>query len=523
MLPDAAATLSERLEQALGRPKRLPVACLMITALGLLLSLAAWRAIPPISPDSVSYMQGARALAAGEGFRSVSGEPLLLFPPGYPVLMVALLPLAGSPELAGRIISLLLSTASIPLVYLVVRRFGSALLGISAAGLFALLPERVWHSVMVWSDAAFLFMILLMLVFAQIWLRSRRLSLAGLVGAAAGCAYLLRPEALGLLAALLLVGVIWFRFSRRILAGALIAAIVCAALAWPYVSFLHAHTGKWQISTKGEMNWSMAQELAFGEGFEGVLFEVGEDGARVALDPVASPAAVAKRAAYNVAQMLVRLAKLATPIPYALAGLGLLSLLFYERYSTRTPGAVGVVVLLALPLLYLSLFHFEDRTLIQPALLVLILGACGGLHLIDLFTDNAGRVALIAGAVIVVSMLAYNVPNLTGPGMDKYASAHEQAEWISQNHPDARGIVGRNWYLAYLVEVPHYTRPKAPLEEIIAYAKHHDADLVSLPKTSGHWTVGRFVHAPETVRGLVQLQDWGDAVLCRVQGGATEH
>jgi len=517
MLPEASATLTERLEHVLSQPRRSLIACLAVTAAGLVLSLAAWRAVAPISPDSVSYLQGAKSLIAGEGYTSVTGEPMLLFPPGYPALIAALIPVAGSPELAGRIVSLVLSTASIPLLYLVVRRFGSRLLGISVAGMFALLPQRIWQSAMILSDASFLFVILLMLLLAQRWLRTDRLRWAALAGAAAGAAYLIRPEALGMLAVVLLAGMIAFRFRAWILAGALVATVVCAVLAWPYLSFIHQHTGKWQVSTKGELNWSMAQEMVMGEGFEGKLFEVGEDGSRVALEPVASPAAVAKRVAYNAAEMLVHLAKIATPIPYALAGLGLLSLLFYQRYATRTAGAVAVLVVLALPLIYLSLFHYEDRTLIQPTMLVLLLGAAGGLHAVDLCTDNARRVALVLAGLTALSMLAYNVPNLTGPGMAKYAPAHKRAEWIAQTFPDARGIVGRNWYLAYLLETPHYTRPKAPLEEIIAYARHYDADFVVLPKTGGHWTVGQFVNGGEANPDLAEAQDWGAAVLYEVQ------
>jgi 4-amino-4-deoxy-L-arabinose transferase-like glycosyltransferase len=516
MLPEASATLTERLEQALAQPNRSLIVCLIITALGLALSLAACRSIAPISPDSVSYMQGARALSAGEGYVSVTGSPLLLFSPGYPVLIAALLPVAGSPELAGRIISLLLSTASIPLFYLVVRSFGSRLLGLSAAGLFALLPQRVWQSAMILSDASFLFLILLMLIFVQMWFGRDRLYPAGLAGAAAGAAYLVRPEALGMLAVVLVVSMVAFGYRGRAIAGTLIAAVVCAAFAWPYISFLHRHTGEWQISTKGELNWSMAQEMVLGEGFEGKLFEVGEDGSRVALEPVVSPAAVVKRVAYNEARMLVHLAKLTTPAPYCVAGLGLLSLLFYERYSTRTPGAIAVLIVLALPLIYLSIFHFEDRTLIQPTLLVLLLGAAGSLHLIDLFSKHAARVALVLGAIVAFSMLAYNVPNLTGPGLDRYAPVYEQAGWVTRNHPDARGIVGRNWYLAYLLEIPHHTRPKAPLEDIIAYAKHYGADLVVLPKSGGHWTVGQFVNSPEPGEELVQVHEWGGTVLCEV-------
>ncbi|MFO8079212.1 MAG: glycosyltransferase family 39 protein [Armatimonadota bacterium] len=517
MLPEASATLTERLDRALARPKRSLIVCLAVTALGLALSLAALRSVPPISPDSVSYMQGAKSLVAGEGYFSVTGSPLLLFPPGYPLLIAGLIPIAGSPELAGRIVSILLSTASIPLVYLVVRHFGSRLLGVSAAGLFAILPQRVWQSAMILSDASFLFLVLLMLIFAQLWFGRDRLYMAGLAGAAAGAAYLVRPEALGMFLVVLLVALIAFRFRRRILVGALIAAILCGTLAWPYVSFIHQHTGKWQLSTKAELNWSMAQEMVLGEGFEGKLFEVGEDGSRVALEPVVNPVAVAKRAAYNEARMLVHLAKLTTPAPYCLAGLGLLSLLFYERYSTRTPGAIAVLIVLALPLIYLSIFHFEDRTLIQPTLLVLLLGAAGGLHLIDLFKNHAARVALLLGAVVAFSMLAYNVPNLTGPGMDRYAPVHEQADWIARNYPAARGMVGRNWYLAYLLEIPHHTRPVAPLEDIIAYAKHYQADFVVLPKSGGHWTVGQFVNSPEPDAHLVQVKEWGGTVLCEVR------
>ena len=194
MQVDDRGNLVERLERTMAQPRWSAGVCVAATVAGLAISLIAWHSVAPITPDSSAFMQGARSLVHNGTYATVDGYPLLVFPPAYSALIAALLPLTGSAEVAGRLVSLILSTASIPLLFPLVRGLGSRLLATGAMVLFALLPERVEHSVTICSDGPFLFLVLLMLVWTYRWLRVQQLRWAALTGLTAAATYLVRPE-----------------------------------------------------------------------------------------------------------------------------------------------------------------------------------------------------------------------------------------------------------------------------------------------------------------------------------------
>lgn len=522
MLPEKPSALTASIETWLMRPRSAVIVCAIAVAIGLALSLGAWINVSPFTPDSRDYTQGARSLAHTGTYAEPNGEPLLVFPPGYSALIAATVPLGFSEETGGRVVSLALSTLSIVLVFVLLRGcFGSSLLGAGGAVLFSLLPERVFQSTMIWSDPAFLFFVLLSLVLAARWLREEALPWAGALGIAAGIGYLVRPEGALIFAVVLAIALIGTRLRRRIAAGALVAIIGFGLCASPYVLFLQRHTGQWQLTGKSDINFSIAHAKTFGTPWH-QLRMVDAEGNLVIPEPRVAPADIARRSAHNTALMVTELASRATPLPYALSILGLASLLFYREYRPMRIEAVTTLIVLAMPLAYLAIFFFENRMLIQPALLVLVLGAAGGRHLVDLFSGaRARQVAIALAALLVISMLAYNGNTLTlGAGMEVYDTEREKAEWIRLHYPEERAIVGRAWYVAYRAELAHIEIPYGEVEDVAKFARNQGVRLLLLPKRGHHRSINELASDPQHGHGLIPLREWEESALFLVNDPA---
>jgi len=123
------------------------------------LVLYSTRSGPGLSPDSLKYLLLARSLAGGHGFEIPGASPAH-YPPGYPLILAAIG--AGSPAGLGpvRILHALLFTLNAGLVLLTAARAGGR-----AAGLLAALgvlgsPALLAVHTMVWSEPAFLTLLL---------------------------------------------------------------------------------------------------------------------------------------------------------------------------------------------------------------------------------------------------------------------------------------------------------------------------------------------------------------------------
>jgi len=72
-------------------------------------------------PDSVTYLEPARSLAAGLGYADGAGVPTALRPPGYPAFLAVVLALGGG-ELTVRLLQALLGGLSALAIYAILRR-----------------------------------------------------------------------------------------------------------------------------------------------------------------------------------------------------------------------------------------------------------------------------------------------------------------------------------------------------------------------------------------------------------------
>jgi hypothetical protein len=136
--------------------------------------LWALKAQPPVElRDPALYMILADHLAAGDGYRYGFGPDQGIsayFPPGYPlalagvIWLVRLGPFDVSTLDAAVWFNVVLSVATIALVFVLGRRLAGVRVGLVAAGIWALWPNLIFHSGIVLTETLFLFVFVLLLI-----------------------------------------------------------------------------------------------------------------------------------------------------------------------------------------------------------------------------------------------------------------------------------------------------------------------------------------------------------------------
>jgi hypothetical protein len=148
-----------------------------IVGVGAILRIVwALQAEPPGSlRDPLLYLVLSDHIAAGDGYSYGPGPEqgaTAYYPPGYPVLLgavvwaVRLVP--GDVTAFGVAVGLnvVLSVATIGLVFVLARRLAGPTVGLVAAGIWALWPNLIFHSGIVLTETLFLFLFVLLLIVA---------------------------------------------------------------------------------------------------------------------------------------------------------------------------------------------------------------------------------------------------------------------------------------------------------------------------------------------------------------------
>jgi len=416
-----------------GRVVLLALAC----ALGLRLWLVHRAEV--ISVDGVQYLEVAQLLRAGAWQRALRS----FYPPGYPLAIAAVEPLAGGWERAGLAVSVAAGTLAVAPLAGIARLVGLDGVALAAALLgLALAPYPARYAADVRSEALYGLLLLAAVWAAAAALARSRRTAPMLGGLAIGLAYLVRPEGL-LLVLPLGGGLAAARRGRAAAALALVAAVVAA----PYVLYLRADTGRWIVSRKAANVLSLGIRAGSGEG---VVVSQG-DSDRTGLVAVvrANPRAFAKKLLVDSGRTFAAFADclFVAYVPFLLVG--------FVRVRRRAP-AVGRL-LHAVTWFYVALFAltYVDRRfyagLVGPAMVW-----CGdGFAWLWERLARRGRAAQL-GAAAALAALA----------VGKALGASEAAAWvrelggeIAREGGPRQAIAARDLRVAYYaggrtVEVP---------------------------------------------------------------------
>lgn len=221
-----------------------------------------------ITWDGAEYARTAENLLHGHGFVGMHGTPMVIFPPMYSLFIAALIPLTGSGEAAGVIVSLLAGATIVLPVYAIARRLYRPEAGIAAAAIVACLPFAVDMSTIVLSDALFA-----CLAASALYYLIRTLQEGGLrdaVAAAAffGVAYLTRPEGLVMAAAGGVAGAVAFALlpalRRNLVRCGALYVVVLAVIAAPYVAYLSGKAHALRFEGKSAINATIGERMRAG-------------------------------------------------------------------------------------------------------------------------------------------------------------------------------------------------------------------------------------------------------------------
>lgn len=159
--------------------------------------------------DAQNYLAAAQSFAQGNGLLDTASRPLTLFPPGFPMVIGALLSVGLSASVAVLVVHGLSLLLLISTTFFVARRiFGNEWLALFAAALVGLNPSVLRTSQQLWTEPLFAALGMTLFLFLVRAIQTGRLSRKVFV-----------------VAALLVWGTIWLKFLGVVFAFVLACAV----------------------------------------------------------------------------------------------------------------------------------------------------------------------------------------------------------------------------------------------------------------------------------------------------------
>lgn len=222
---------------------------------------------PVMGADGAEYARMAESLFYNHALVGNFEGPQTLYAPLYPVLIAGVMFALPNVELAAHIVSLLLGTALIVIIFLIARYIYGQKTAYICAALVAVHPVLVALSGSVYNETAYLTLLMAAIYWGLRALELHRRRDFLLLGAGLGLAYLTRVEAFVyvpfFIVALLTAGILRKKFRVAVLGSTMVLAIFFA-LASPYIAFFYQHTGSVRLEAKWNVNYTMARNRLAG-------------------------------------------------------------------------------------------------------------------------------------------------------------------------------------------------------------------------------------------------------------------
>ncbi len=456
---------------------------LLAAVVGLAVGVRAlrWSTTSVLFNDGPRFLAQASALASGD-LAAALAEPYHPLYAAATAALHALLGGDGSPaawERAAVAVSVLAGSAAVVGIWLFLRRAFDPTIAAGGAVLLAVHAFAVPFSADVQSEGLYLGLFAFGLAAGGAALARFGPAAAGACGLLAGLAYLVRPEGLGLAAAVGLVGgVTWLRGrlpTRRALPWAAALALGVLVGAAPYVVAIRASTGAWAVSLKKDEAVLVEAERAVGA--RAAPRAPGAEVRRARTAEERSRERAEKASRRELGPAALRLLDTAfTGFSPELALLALLGVWLLRG----APGTRGQLTL-ALALVYSALlgvlllrYGYVSRRHTLPPMLPLLGYAAHGLALG--LRGLAGRLPgsrALAPAVALAWGLLVLVPaqliRHLGPHRSSALAERRAAEWIREQGLSPQPVAATKRRVAYYAGAPWVPlRESQPTPEVLA-------------------------------------------------------
>ena len=186
------------------RWNRLPLAllgCIVALAVAVRIAWIIYANVDPLdgrADDTVFYYFSAKSLANTFEYRDGFGRYTAAWPPGYSLVLAGMFKLFGAGLWPAKALNVALSAATVVLTYALGARAFDRRAGLLGALALALFPGHVYFSTLIMAEVLFGFVFVLLLYLLLRWTldeRQARWPELMALGAIAGCATLIRSEA----------------------------------------------------------------------------------------------------------------------------------------------------------------------------------------------------------------------------------------------------------------------------------------------------------------------------------------
>ncbi|CAN5793314.1 hypothetical protein BH10ACT1_BH10ACT1_35310 [soil metagenome] len=492
------------------------------------LVIAAGDRLPSV--DGTAYFEAGRNLLSGNGFTR-EGGPELHFPPLTPVGLAGLEKITGSELSALRVWGFLTSALVVIFLVALAQRIwrdhrttvAVAWLAGTMAGLTPLFTRQGGGSESVALGT----------LLAAVWLalvalddgtgpRKRTLLLMG-SGLAVGLAYLARPESLlpgGLIGFGLVIealrrpGSLGVRI-RRVVAWALPFGAVVVICLFPYLAYLHSHTGKWSATDKSQdasiQAWRAVAENNRLER-DRVLYAVNSSGTGLGVPtrPLTTLAKEDPSGWLGIVWINIRTLLRVYVVPgfafgpnwQAIPGF-LLIPAFLEMWRSRRRRSTQILAAIGLsPVITCIVFFTQARYLVATTAVVTLFAARGLVVALDRWRPRPAKVLLVLTALLMAtSTIGAIKPLLPGAITSDPLEQAAAGRWIDANTPPKARIMTRSFHVQAYAHRPVVAMPSSDYATMLRFARRMGVDYVVADEA----TISR--RRPELYAALLQWRD----------------
>lgn len=268
-----AAEAAHRLMRGLERSMVIPWILFAMVSLVIGAVLAATRLGIGATTDSAGYLSSARSFVQNGSFTTFYGEPLTVFPLGYPLLLALIIYAGGDPLVVARGLNAAFAGASVIVVYALARtilRRRAIALAVAAGFAVSWSTPRVFA--MLWTEPLFSLLVLLTLLGLSRACSERGCRALPFLGAAFACALAgtVRYAGVALIAPILSAGIRHIVQTRRLHAWILAGTGALIATSGLGLSVLQSYLAGVPAGGKryggGVTAWEAGRELLHGTG-----------------------------------------------------------------------------------------------------------------------------------------------------------------------------------------------------------------------------------------------------------------